>query len=68
MVCIRFQKTLELSVYRACYVAMPLYICGFLTLGAGIQHLNAGALIMGWGIALVAITVNTVAVCEFRVG
>ncbi|KAG2365589.1 major facilitator superfamily domain-containing protein [Suillus spraguei] len=44
-----------------CYLAMPLYICGFLTLGAGIQNLNKVALIMGWGIALVAITLNTVA-------
>ncbi|KAG1744209.1 major facilitator superfamily domain-containing protein [Suillus lakei] len=39
----------------ACYVAMPLFICGFLTLGAGIQHLNKAALILGWGIAEVAV-------------
>lgn len=43
---------------------MPLYVCGFLTLGAGIQNLSDVALIMGWGIAIVAITLNTVAVCE----
>ncbi|OJA10123.1 hypothetical protein AZE42_11554 [Rhizopogon vesiculosus] len=48
-----------------CYVAMPLYICGFLTLGAGIEHLNTAALIMGWGIAFVAITLNTVAVYAY---
>ncbi|OJA17473.1 hypothetical protein AZE42_03918 [Rhizopogon vesiculosus] len=48
-----------------CYVAMPLYVCGFLTLGAGIQYLNTAALIMGWGIALVAITLNTVAVYAY---
>ncbi|KAG2116647.1 uncharacterized protein F5147DRAFT_673783, partial [Suillus discolor] len=34
-----------------CYLAMPLYICGFLMLGAGIQNLNKAALIIGWGIA-----------------
>jgi hypothetical protein len=56
------------SLCRTCYVAMPLYICGFLTLGAGIQNLNAAALIMGWGIAFVAITLNTVAVCESPIG
>ncbi|OAX36578.1 hypothetical protein K503DRAFT_289017 [Rhizopogon vinicolor AM-OR11-026] len=49
----------------ACYVAMPLYICGFLTLGAGIQYLNTAALIMGWGIAFDAITLNTVAVYAY---
>ncbi|KAG2034018.1 major facilitator superfamily domain-containing protein [Suillus americanus] len=48
-----------------CYLAMPLYICGFLTLGAGIQNLSAAALIMGWGIAFVAITLNTVAVYAY---
>ncbi|KAG0697893.1 major facilitator superfamily domain-containing protein [Suillus ampliporus] len=49
----------------ACYAAMPLYICGFLTLGAGIQHLNKAALILGWGIAEVAVMVNTVAVYAY---
>jgi MFS family permease len=48
-----------------CYLAMPLYICGFLTLGAGIQNLSEAALIMGWGIAFVAITLNTVAVYAY---
>lgn len=44
---------------------MPLYICGFLLLGASFQkHLNVGALVMGWGIAIVAVMVNTVAICE----
>lgn len=43
---------------------MPLFICGFLTLGAGIQHLNKAAFIIGWGIAEIAVMVNTVAVCE----
>ncbi|KAG2061658.1 MFS general substrate transporter [Suillus hirtellus] len=48
-----------------CYLAMPLYICGFLTLGVGIQNLSEAALIMGWGIAIVAITINTVAVYAY---
>ncbi|KAH7910355.1 MFS general substrate transporter [Hygrophoropsis aurantiaca] len=48
-----------------CYIAVPLFICGFLTLGAGIQHLEKAALIMGWGIALVAVTVNTVAIYAY---
>ena len=43
---------------------MPLYICGFVLLGAAFQkHLSVGALVMGWGIAEVAVMVNTVAVC-----
>ncbi|KAF9445589.1 MFS general substrate transporter [Macrolepiota fuliginosa MF-IS2] len=50
----------------ACYVAMPLYLCGFLTLGAAIQkHLSVGALIMGWGIAELATMINTVAVYAY---
>ncbi|KAG1831128.1 major facilitator superfamily domain-containing protein [Suillus variegatus] len=49
----------------ACYVAMPLFICGFLTLGAGIQHLNKAAFIIGWGIAEIAVMVNTVAVYAY---
>ena len=45
---------------------MPLYICGFVVLGAAFQkHLSVGALVMGWGITEVATMVNTVAVCEF---
>ena len=49
---------------RACYVAVLLYVCGFLALGSAFQkHDSVGALIMGWGIAEVAIMVNTVAVC-----
>jgi len=49
---------------RACYVAVPLYVCGFLALGTAFQkHDSVFALIMGWGIAQVAIMVNTVAVC-----
>ncbi|KAF9026145.1 MFS general substrate transporter [Hymenopellis radicata] len=50
----------------ACYLALPLYICGFVTLGAAVQkHLSPGALIMGWGIAELATMINTVAVYAY---
>ncbi|KIP06311.1 hypothetical protein PHLGIDRAFT_465509 [Phlebiopsis gigantea 11061_1 CR5-6] len=49
-----------------CYIAVPLYVCGFVVLGAALQkHLTVGALIMGWGIAEVAIMVNTVAIYAY---
>ncbi|TFK41584.1 MFS general substrate transporter [Crucibulum laeve] len=50
----------------ACYLAVPLFICGFLVLGASLQkHLSLGALIMGWGIAELAVMINTVAVYAY---
>ncbi|KAE9402698.1 MFS general substrate transporter [Gymnopus androsaceus JB14] len=50
----------------ACYLAIPLYVCGFVLLGASFQnHLSVGALVMGWGIAEVAIMINTVAVYAY---
>ncbi|KAI0264618.1 MFS general substrate transporter [Gloeopeniophorella convolvens] len=49
-----------------CYLAVPLYVCGFVVLGASFQdHLSVGALVMGWGIAEVAIMVNTVAIYAY---
>ncbi len=52
-------------LYRTCYIAVLLYICGFVVIGAGFQDkLSVGSVIMGWGIAEVATMVNTVAVCE----
>lgn len=49
----------------ACYLAMPLYLCGFLLLGAAFEHrLGLAAIILGWGLAEIAIMVNTVAICE----
>jgi len=45
---------------------MPLYICGFVLLGAAFEkHLSVGAVVMGWGISLAALIVNTVPICEF---
>ncbi|KAL5513332.1 hypothetical protein ACEPAH_3731 [Sanghuangporus vaninii] len=50
----------------ACYIAMPLYLCGFLVLGASFQEiLSVGALVMGWGIAEVSVMINTVAVYAY---
>jgi len=50
----------------ACYVAIPLYICGFVTLGAAIQnYLSVGAIIIGWGLAYVAIMIGTVAIITY---
>ncbi|EIM90062.1 MFS general substrate transporter [Stereum hirsutum FP-91666 SS1] len=50
----------------ACYLAVILYICGYVVLGASLQkHLSAGALIMGWGISEVATMINTVAVYAY---
>ncbi|KAK0495907.1 major facilitator superfamily domain-containing protein [Armillaria luteobubalina] len=50
----------------ACYIALPLYICGFVTLGASIQnHLNTAGIIMGWGISELSIMINTVAIYAY---
>ncbi|KAI0040200.1 MFS general substrate transporter [Auriscalpium vulgare] len=50
----------------ACYIAVPVYICGFVLLGASLQHhLSPGALVMGWGLAEVAVMINTVAVYAY---
>ncbi|KAF5364808.1 hypothetical protein D9758_009310 [Tetrapyrgos nigripes] len=50
----------------ACYLAMVLYICGFVLLGGALQNrLSPGAIIMGWGIAETAIMINTVAVYAY---
>ncbi|PPQ93751.1 hypothetical protein CVT25_008131 [Psilocybe cyanescens] len=50
----------------ACYIAIPLYICGFVTLGVSLEkHLSVGALIMGWGIAEFAVMINTVAIYAY---
>ncbi|KAF7351663.1 Efflux pump rdc3 [Mycena sanguinolenta] len=50
----------------ACYIAVPLYIIGFVVLGAAFQHhLSIAALVIGWGIAECAIMINTVAVLAY---
>ncbi|VDC07467.1 unnamed protein product [Peniophora sp. CBMAI 1063] len=50
----------------ACYIAVPLYICGSVLLGATFQnHLQTGALVMGWGITEFSIMTGTVAVYAY---
>ncbi|CAK5272185.1 unnamed protein product [Mycena citricolor] len=50
----------------ACYVALPLYIAGFVLLGAAFQNkLSPGALVIGWGLAVMAIMITTVAVYAY---
>jgi len=62
LILFKFRTVLQLSPSnRANYIAIPLYICGFVTLGAAFQkHLSVGALIMGWGIAEMSIMISTV--------
>ncbi|TFY60298.1 hypothetical protein EVJ58_g5242 [Rhodofomes roseus] len=66
--CIRRNKGVfeaEMRLWTV-YIAVPLYICGFLVLGASFQkHLGVGALVMGWGIAEVAVMICTVAVYAY---
>ena len=51
---------------RACYLAVPFFVCGFIVIGASFQkHLSLGAVIMGWGIAEFSIMINTVAVYAY---
>ena len=54
------------EVFRACYISVPLYLTGFLVLGAAFQEqLSVAALVFGWGLAQVAIMVGTVAVYAY---
>ena len=63
---IDFLATRTDDACRACYIAVPLFICGFLVIGASFQkHLSLGAVIMGWGIAELSIMINTVAVIAY---
>lgn len=59
-------QTSLIITFRTCYLAVLLYTVGFIVLGAAIRnHLNVGAVIMGWGIAELAIMINTVAVYAY---
>ncbi|THG96852.1 hypothetical protein EW026_g5053 [Hermanssonia centrifuga] len=65
-VCIRRNNGVFESESRlwACYVAVVLYIIGFILIGAAFQdHLNISCFIIGWGLVEIATMVNTVAVC-----
>jgi len=49
-----------------CYIALFLYICGFVLIGAALQnHLSIGALIIGWGIAECSVLMTTVAIYAY---
>ena len=51
---------------RACYIAIPLYLVGFVVLGAAFENqLSVAALVFGWGLAEIAIMVGTVAVYAY---
>jgi len=50
----------------SCYIGMPLYICGFVVLGAAFEkHLSVAAVVMGWGISLGALIVITVSIYAY---
>jgi hypothetical protein len=50
--------------HRACYVGVPLYVCGFVVLGVALkEHNSIPMLVIGWGLLVVAVMVNSVAVC-----
>ncbi|KAL9709913.1 hypothetical protein Ac2012v2_006972 [Leucoagaricus gongylophorus] len=54
------------SRFWACYLGIPLFICGFLVIGASFQnHLPLAAIIMGWGIAEFSIMIMTVVVYAY---
>jgi hypothetical protein len=41
-----------------------MYVCGFVVLGVALkEHNSIPALVMGWGLLVVAVMMNTVAVC-----
>lgn len=51
---------------RACYIAIPLYLVGFVVLGAAFEkQLPVAVLVIGWGLAEIAIMVGTVAVYAY---
>ena len=53
------------SALRACYLAVALYVAGFVLQGAAFQmHLHIAVLVVGWILAEVAVMLNTSAVCE----
>ena len=54
--------------HRTCYVALPLYVVGFVVLGVALKdHTSVPALVIGWGLIIIAVMMNTVAVCASRV-
>ncbi|KAH9918646.1 MFS general substrate transporter [Fomitopsis serialis] len=66
-VCIRRNKGVFEAEMRlwACYIAVALYIAGFVVLGACMERLNIAGLVLGWGIAQCVVVFNTVAVYAY---
>ncbi|KAF9254054.1 hypothetical protein L218DRAFT_1010169 [Marasmius fiardii PR-910] len=51
---------------RTCYLTIPLFLCGFLVLGAALQHhLHIAVIVVGWGIAQMATLMCTVTVYAY---
>ncbi|EJD39182.1 MFS general substrate transporter [Auricularia subglabra TFB-10046 SS5] len=49
-----------------CYLALPIFICGMVVLGATFQnHLSVVALVFGWGLAEISVMMTTVAVYAY---
>ena len=64
-VCLPTSDSNFMATSRTCYIGVLLYVVGFVVLGASLQnHLHVAAVIIGWGIAQIAILVTTVAVCK----
>ena len=50
--------------HRACYVGIPICVCGFVVLGVALKdHNSVPVLVIGWGMIVVSVMMNTVAVC-----
>ncbi|CCM05345.1 uncharacterized protein FIBRA_07559 [Fibroporia radiculosa] len=66
-VCVRRNNGVFVAEMRlwTCYVAVILYIAGFIVLGWSMEHLNVSGLILGWGIAQCVVVFNTVAVYAY---
>ncbi|KAM0745607.1 MFS general substrate transporter [Meredithblackwellia eburnea MCA 4105] len=65
---IKRNKGVFLAEFRlwTCYVFAPLFLGGFILLGAAFQKkLSVAALVFGWGMAEVSIMINTVAVYNY---
>jgi len=66
-VCIRRNNGVFEAEMRlwACYIAVVLYIVGFVVLGACMERLSIAGLVLGWGIAQCVVVFNTVAVYAY---
>jgi len=65
--CVRRNKGVFEAEMRlwTCYLAVALYIVGFVVLGASMERQNIPGLVLGWGIAQCVVVFNTVAVYAY---